>query len=283
MAQDITLWYNNAMTTRFYHVDAFTSEPYSGNPAVVCPLDGPADADWMQAVAAEMNVSETAFFYSVSPDGESPDGKTFALRWFTPTVEVDLCGHATLASAHVLRETGVVPVGQTARFETASGLLTVAITDDLLRMDFPDEHAEPEDAPAALVEGLGTTPVWVGRNRFDYVAELASADLVRDLAPDLRTLATLPGRGVIVTAPGDEPEIDYVCRVFGPKAGIPEDPATGSAQCALGPYWAKKLGKPELAVHQVSKRGGHLWVRPEGERVLISGQAVTTSAGELLR
>lgn len=261
------------MPQRFYHVDAFTAEPFAGNPAVVCPLDGPADADWMQRVAAEMNVSETAFFF--------PDGDGYALRWFTPTVEVDLCGHATLASAHVLREQGLAGIGATVRFETTSGTLSVEIDREWLHMDFPAELAEPVDTPPELVDGLGVTPLWVGRNRLDFVAELESADVVSKLAPDLRTLAQLPGRGVIVTARAQSGEIDYVCRVFGPKAGIPEDPATGSAQCALGPYWASKLGKSDLRAYQSSKRGGHLRVRPNGDRVVISGQAVTTSAGEL--
>jgi PhzF family phenazine biosynthesis protein len=267
------------MPTRFYHVDAFTSEPYAGNPAVVCPLDGPADPAWMQHVASEMNVSETAFFYPLT---DEPGGHGFQLRWYTPTVEVDLCGHATLASAHVLREQGIVPVGAIARFQTASGLLTVEINDDLLRMDFPAELAEAVGTPEALIAGLGAQPVWVGRNRLDFVAELESAAIVRNLKPNLPLLADLPGRGVIVTAKSEQPGIDYECRVFGPKAGIPEDPATGSAQCALGPYWAAKLGKAELSVYQSSRRGGHLHVRPLGDRVIISGQAITTSSGNLL-
>lgn len=272
------------MPTRFYHVDAFTSVSYAGNPAVVCPLNGPADPDWMQSVAAEMNVSETAFFYPLTdgPLTDGPGSGAFLLRWFTPTVEVDLCGHATLASAHVLRQEGTVPSGATVRFQTASGLLTVEITDDLLHMDFPAERAETVDAPEALVTGLGVQPIWVGRNRLDFVAELESAAVVRNLTPDLRALADLPGRGVIVTAKGEEPGIDYVCRVFGPKFGIPEDPATGSAQCALGPYWAEQLGKTELNAYQSSKRRGHLHVRPLGDRVIISGQAVTTFSGDLL-
>jgi len=297
VAQYLALWYNSAMTQRFYHVDAFTNEPYAGNPAVVCPLTGLADERWMQQVAAEMNVSETAFFYPES----GPGANVLHLRWFTPTTEVDLCGHAALASAHVLRELGRAAIGSTVRFQTASGLLTVEVEQDWLHMDFPVERAEPVEAPQALIDGLGVTPLWVGRNRLGFVAELASAEAVRDLAPDLRALAELPGRGVIVTARGPEPadappganaqpealvasdEVDYVCRVFGPKLGIPEDPATGSAQCALGPYWAAKLGKRELRVSQVSKRGVSLRVRTAEARVIISGQAVTTSAGDLLR
>ena len=263
------------MAQRFYHVDAFTDVPFAGNPAVVCPLYGPAAEAWMQQVAAEMNVSETAFFY--------PDGDGFDLRWFTPTVEVDLCGHATLASAHILRELGLARVGATVRFATSSGTLSAKIAADWLHLDFPVERAEPVETPQALVDGLGDTPLWAGRNRLDFVAELASADVARELTPDLRALAELPGRGVIVTAPGGTDDIDYVCRVFGPEAGIPEDPATGSAQCAPGSYWAAKLGKRELQVYQNSKRGGFLRVRKAGTRVIISGQAVTTSAGDLLR
>lgn len=270
------------MPQSFYHVDAFTSEPFSGNPAVVCPLDAPANEDWMQRVAAEMNVSETAFFHPLPVHDEREAGQHFALRWFTPTVEVDLCGHATLASAHLVRELGLLPAGSTVRFHTASGLLTVGLTSDLLRMNFPLEVAQEEEAPRQLAEGLGAPAAWTGRNRLDWVAELDSADALRELVPDLRTLAELPGRGVIVTARGDEPGIDYVCRVFGPKAGIPEDPVTGSAQCALGPYWAPKLGKTDLHGYQASRRGGHLYVSMENaDRVLISGRAVTTSAGEL--
>ena len=286
MAQYLALWYNSAMTQRFYHVDAFTNEPYAGNPAVVCPLTGPADERWMQQDAAEMNVSEMAFFYPET----GPDANVLHLRWFTPTTEVDLCGHATLASAHVLRELGLAAIGSTVRFQTASGLLTVEVEQDWLHMDFPVERAELVEAPQALIDGLGVTPLWEGRNRLDFVAELASAEAVRDLAPDLRALAELPERGVIMTARGPEAadappeanaqpealvasdEVDYVCRVFGPKLGIPEDPATGSAQCALGPYWAAKLGKRELRVRQVSKRGGSLRVRTAEARVIISGQ-----------
>ena len=199
------------------------------------------------------------------------------------TVEVDLCGHATLASVHILRELGLARVGAAVRFATSSGTLSVQIDADWLHLAFPVERAEPVETPQALVDGLGVTPLWVGRNRLDFVAELASADVVRELTPHLRALAELPGDAVIVTAPGGTDDIDYVCRVFGLKAGIPEDPATASAQCALGPYWAAKLGKRELQVYQNSKRGGFLRVRTAGARVINSGQAVTTSAGDLLR
>lgn len=222
--------YNSAVQQRSYHVDVFTSQPYSGNPGVVCLLSGLADIGWMQQVAGEVNVSDTALFY--------PGGDPFHLRWFTPTVEVDLCRHATLASAHVLREKGVVPAEETARFEAVSGLLTVSISEDLLQMDFPAEPAEAVEVPEALVASLGAQPLWIGRNRLDSIAELDSAHAVRELAPGLRTRAVLPGRDVSVTAASDEPEIDYVCRVFGPNAGIPEDTATGPTQWVWGPYGA---------------------------------------------
>jgi PhzF family phenazine biosynthesis protein len=267
------------MTTPLYHVDAFTNEPFSGNPAVVCPLDGPTDAAWMQHVAAEMNVSETAFLYSV--------GKDFNLRWFTPTTEVDLCGHATLASAHVLWEQGLLAAGTPARFHTASGLLTVTSADGWLHLDLPAVVADAIDSPPGLEEALGAKTAWVGETRLDYIAEFASESVVRELDPGLAAIAKLPVRAVIVTAKADSPRsdavsprFDYVCRVFGPGHGIPEDPVTGSAQCALGPYWQAKLGKDDLAVYQASRRGGFLRVRPKGDRVIVSGQAVTTTVGE---
>jgi PhzF family phenazine biosynthesis protein len=231
----------------------------------------------MQQVASEMNVSETAFLHPLSEAG----GRDFNLRWFTPTTEVELCGHATLASAHILWDQGLVPMGDAIRFQTASGLLTVTHDDGLYTMDFPAEPAEASEVPPALVVSLGVMPTWVGRNRLDYVAELASDDTVRRLTPDLQALMEVPGRGVMVTAPSSDPAFDYVCRVFGPKVGIPEDPVTGSAQCTLGPYWANKLGKTRLTAYQCSRRGGQLIVKPAGDRVLISGQAVTTTAGEI--
>lgn len=263
------------MTTPFYHVDAFTDAPYSGNPAVVCPLDGPADETWMQAVAAEMNVSETAFFY--------PTDDGFNLRWFTPTVEMPLCGHATLASAHILRELGIVQVGESAGFQTASGLLTVALGNDLVHMDFPSVIAEPTEVPAALLDGLGTPVIQAGWCRLGYMAELENESAVCALTPDLVRLGELPGSVIYVTASAHRDSIDYVCRVFGPKVGIAEDPVTGGAQCTLGPYWAAKLGKDSLSGYQCSKRGGSYHVRVGDDRVIISGQAVTTSKGELLR
>ena len=259
------------MTSHFFHVDAFTAEPFSGNPAVVCPLERPAEAAWMQNVAAEMNVSETAFLY--------PEADGFNLRWFTPTTEVDLCGHATLASAHVLWEQRMLRATMPARFHTLSGLLTVTTSGEWHHMDFPAELAVAEEEPPGLADALGAPVGYVGRNRLDYVAVLASEEAVRTLSPDLGAIAKLPVRGVIVTAKADTPGVDYVCRVFGPAAGIPEDPATGSAQCGLGPYWQSVLGKNDLVARQLSKRGGLIRVRPAGDRVIISGQAVTTSNG----
>ena len=225
------------MSIRLFHVDAFASRPFSGNPAVVCPLDKPVDAGWMQQVAAEMNVSETAFLH--------PEGDGYRLRWFTPTMEMDLCGHATLASAHVLWEQGLLDTGAAARFQTLSGTLTVVRRGGWLDMDFPTRPVEPTAAPPGLTDALGEDAVFVGRTANDYVVELRSADAVRNLRPDLASLERVEARGVAVTAPSDDARYDFVSRFFAPRSGIPEDPVTGSAHCALGPYWQAKLGKDE--------------------------------------
>ena len=255
------------------HVDAFTDTPFAGNPAAVCLLDAPRDDGWMQAVGAEMNLPETAFVRAIA------DG--FALRWFTPTVEVDLCGHATLAAAHVLWEAGRLAPDAVARFHTKSGVLTAARRDGWIELDFPAEPALAEDAPAALGQALGAGAKWTGRNRFDWLIEVESASVVRALAPDLARLATVPTRGVIVTAPGDDARADFVSRFFAPRAGIPEDPVTGSAHCCLAPYWASRFGRPALTGYQASPRGGLVRVRLAGERVILGGQAVTILRGEL--
>lgn len=255
-------------------VDAFTSEPFHGNPAAVCVLRGPADAGWMQRVAAEMNLSETAFLY---PE----EDETFRLRWFTPAVEVDLCGHATLAGAHVLWSEGHLVPNQQARFHTRSGLLTADRVGDWIELDFPVEAASPCDAPEALLRALGVPAVAVGRNRMDYIVELESEATLRALRPDVGLLARVPTRGVIVTARSDQPEYDFVSRFFGPRVGIDEDPVTGSAHCALAPYWAERLGRTELTGYQASVRGGVVRVRLAGDRVALQGQAVTVLRGEL--
>ncbi|MFL5494151.1 MAG: PhzF family phenazine biosynthesis protein [Gemmatimonadales bacterium] len=258
----------------FSQVDAFTDRPFSGNPAAVCLLPAVRDAEWMQLVAAEMNLAETAFLI------RGPDG--FGLRWFTPTCEVDLCGHATLASAHALWEDGQLPPGTAAQFHTRSGLLTAERRDGTIWLDFPATPATPVPAPADLAEGLGAPPRFVGKSPYDYLVELESEASVRALAPDLARLARLPARGVIVTAVSADPARHFVSRFFAPAAGVPEDPVTGSAHCALGPFWGERLGLSELVGYQASCRGGTVRVRLAGDRVLLGGQAVTVLRGELL-
>ncbi|AOU99334.1 hypothetical protein BI364_16610 [Acidihalobacter yilgarnensis] len=258
---------------RLFQIDSFAARPFEGNPAAVCLLDGSADAAWMQQVAAEMNLSETAF---VSP---AADG--FELRWFTPTVEVDLCGHATLASAHVLFETGTVTADASVRFHTRSGLLTVARSGDGYEMDFPADPPAPCAAPDGLARVLGAEPVSVLRGREDLVIRLADAATVRGLTPDMAALGRLDARGVIVTAAADEAGCDFISRFFGPQVGIDEDPVTGSAHCTLAPYWAAELDRDRLRAYQASARGGWLSLTVTGARVQIGGQAVTVFSGVL--
>jgi PhzF family phenazine biosynthesis protein len=263
--------------TSIFQVDAFADRPFAGNPAAVVPLAAPREAAWMQSVAAEMNLSETAF---LAPRAA---GDGWDLRWFTPTVEVDLCGHATLASAHVLWEAGVLPAAETARFHSRSGLLTAVRRDGWIELDFPATPPAPVPEPAGLRVALGADPLEVRQSRFDLLVEIASAERVRALDPDLHRLATLPVRGVIVTAAGGE-DFHFVSRFFAPAAGVPEDPVTGSAHCALGPYWQERLGTPdgtELLAFQASRRGGVVRVRVVGDRVKLGGQAVTVLRGEI--
>lgn len=256
-----------------YTVDAFTNERFKGNPAAICLLGHLQSESWMQQVAAEMNLSETAFLVA----GE----EGYDLRWFTPAAEVDLCGHATLAAAHVLWESGRLHHHQTARFMTRSGLLTAALRGDWIDMDFPAEPPEAALAPEELVQGLGLIPRFVGRNRMDYFVEVDSEETIRTLHPDFGLLARLEARGVIVTSRSSGSHYDFVSRAFYPGTGIDEDPVTGSAHCALAPYWAKRLRKDELVGYQASKRGGIVKVRPDGARVYLSGQAVTVLKGQL--
>jgi PhzF family phenazine biosynthesis protein len=257
-----------------FQVDAFAANPFTGNPAAVCLLEAEAEADWMQLVAAEMNLSETAFVV--------PRDDGFGLRWFTPTTEVDLCGHATLASAHVLWETGRLAEADTARFHTRSGLLTAEREGDWIELDFPATPAEPIEPPAGLSDLLGSVPKFVGRSRFDLLLELTDAEELRDLNPDFGGLSSLPVRGLIVTAKSDVPEYDFLSRFFAPAAGIAEDPVTGSTHCALAPYWGERLGKSEMTAYQASARGGVVKVKLAGDRVLLRGQAVTVLRGELV-
>jgi len=259
---------------RITQVDAFTDTPFAGNPAAVCLLPAPRDEGWMQKVAREMNLSETAFLV--------PQADGYALRWFTPAVEVALCGHATLASAHVLWEDGHLPPGRQARFHTKSGLLTGDRAGEWIELDFPAKREEPAPAPAGLAEALGAAPKYIGRNQFDYLVEVDGEATVRGLKPDQGALAALPVRGVIVTARADSPGYDFVSRFFAPGSGVAEDPVTGSAHCALGPFWQSRLGKRELVGYQASPRGGVVRVRVAGERVILGGKAVTVLRGELL-
>lgn len=257
-------------------VDAFTDRAFSGNPAAVLMLPAPADEAWMQAVAREMNLSETAFLHPGTEAG------SWRLRWLTPTTEVDLCGHATLAAAHVLWETRTVAADVEVRFETRSGVLSAKRDGAYVTLDFPAEPATVAEPPSDLQAALGAVPQWVGRNRMDLLVQLATAEDVRVCRPDLAAVARWRTRGVMITAAADEPGCDFVSRFFGPAAGVPEDPVTGSAHCALGPYWGERLGKTDLIGHQVSARGGFVRVGLRGNRVALGGQAITVARGELL-
>lgn len=270
---------NLAAAVDIVQVDAFTETPFTGNPAAVCVLPEPVDEKWMQAVAAEMNLSETAFLH--------PHEDGYQLRWFTPAAEVDLCGHATLASAHVLWSEGYLGASEEARFHTRSGLLTATqIEDGWIRLNFPVQPLAPAPGSPELSKSLrGLQPIAVsygGSAESNFLVELPSEDYVRSLQPDFPLMKLLPAHGVIVTAPADAAGIDFVSRYFAPAIGINEDPVTGSAHCSLAPYWQQKLGKSDFVARQVSARGGTLKVQLKGDRVFISGQAVTVMKGTLL-
>ncbi len=255
-------------------VDAFASRPFEGNPAAVCLPPADATPAWMQAVASELALSETAFLQPF-------DDGSWGLRWFTPLREVDLCGHATLASAHALWESGRLSETEAARFQTRSGWLRCERSGGgAIRMDFPSRPATPCDVPGGLADVLGSDIRWCGRSADDLMVELPHASVVRGLAPDLAALASLPARGIIVTAASDVPAHDFVSRFFAPAVGVPEDPVTGSAHCTLGPFWAGRMGRASLRGWQASRRGGCVAVDVLGERVALSGHAVTTWRGE---
>ncbi len=257
-----------------FQVDAFTDRAFAGNPAAVC-LPSPDVADrWLREVGAEMNLAETAFLW--------PDGDSYNLRWFTPTVEVDLCGHATLAAAHVLWETGRLDAAATARFNTRSGLLTARRVSNKIELDFPAERDTEGECPVGLREALGADVRYTGQNRFDLITEVQDAGTLRNLHPDFRRLREISVRGVIVTCRSDLPDYSFISRFFAPAAGIDEDPVTGSAHCCLGPFWQLRLGRSEMSGYQASRRGGVVGVRMEGESVVLSGQAVTVLKGELM-
>jgi PhzF family phenazine biosynthesis protein len=261
------------MTHPLFIVDAFTDRPFGGNPAAVCLLEQPADERWMQQVGSEMNLSETAFLH--------PEADGYRLRWFTPAVEVKLCGHATLASAHVLWDTGQEDPGTPIRFYTRSGKLTADEAGGLIELDFPALPVQPCPAPDGLVQALGATPRLVGTTGMDHLCEMESEEVVSGLKPDIGRLSTIQTRGIIVTSRSAGGRYDFVSRFFAPATGVPEDPVTGSAHCALGPFWTAKLGKEELLGFQASRRGGEVRVTTQGARVRLGGRAVTVLRGAL--
>jgi PhzF family phenazine biosynthesis protein len=260
-------------------VDAFTSTPFKGNPAAVCLLDREMPEDLMQRIAAEMNLSETAFLRL--------DGERYGLRWFTPAVEVDLCGHATIATAKYLYSEGIVPKNKTIEFNTRSGILSAAPvstgSQELISLDFPAIRSEVIDAGPALAEALGAETIKVRRGRLDYLAILQSDDIVRNLKPDFTALAQIKARGIVVTAKAAEGrDYDFVSRGFFPQSGIMEDPVTGSAHCMLAPYWSEVLGKTSMRGYQASARGGYIGLELRGDRVDLIGDAVIVHKGQLL-
>src|SRR5437762_41366 len=260
------------MGLNIVHVDTFTDKPFSGNPAAVCLLSGEKDERWLQQMAQEMNLSETAFLLW------KRDG--FSLRWFTPTVEIALCGHATLASAHVLWENDYLGPDEQARFHTLSGLLTANRYGNWIEMDFPAQASMPTSTPVGLLEALGISAGAVSRNEYDYLVEVASEEIVQNITPNFPALANVEARGVIVTSRAHSTDYDFVSRFFGPRVGINEDPVTGSAHCCLAPYLQDTLGNDEMVGYQASARGGVVRVRVLGERVMLGGQAVTVMRGE---
>jgi len=263
----------------FFQVDAFvTGQPFSGNPAGVCLLPEPRDEAWMQKAAMEVNQAETAFLH--------PEKDGYRLRWFTPTMEIALCGHATLASAHVLWQEGIIKKKEEARFWTQSGLLTAVLQGDLILLNFPAMPAGPCEGVPGLEESLGAKVLSLGRTNAYYLAELSSAEVVRRVKPDFKLLESVLRDqkllGVAVTAPSDDKAYDFVSRFFAPAAGIPEDPVTGSAHCCLGPFWEARLHQNTFSAYQASARGGALQVCCEGGRVYLGGKAVTVIRGEWL-
>lgn len=274
------------LTIPIFHVDAFASKPFTGNPAAVCLLEESRESSWMQCVAAEMNLSETAFLH--------PDNGQLRLRWFTPTIEVDLCGHATLAAAHILKElaeAGTIPDSLAAfwkngcvQFVSRSGVLTAESSSAGLTLDFPATDVEECVIPDGCLDALGILPeevTFCGRSKFDYLLHLASASVVRRLKPRMNALSVLPVRGIIVTALGDTCDHDVISRFFAPAAGVDEDPVTGSAHCALAPYWVPQFGRATLFGYQASIRGGHVRMELNNDRVRLGGRAVTVLRGSL--
>lgn len=262
------------MPLPLFHVDAFTEQAFAGNPAAVCLLPSWPEDRWLQRVAREMNLSETAFLVR--------NVNEYDLRWFTPKVEVDLCGHATLAPAHVLWQEGMVKPNGGIHFSTRSGVLKAIRIDDEIQLDFPLKPEEPAEAPQGLLGALRVSAKYIGKNQFDYLVELESEAVVRSVSPDFRRLSTVAARGIIVTSRSADSRFDFVSRFFAPACGIGEDPVTGSAHCCLGDFWRKRLGKNNFLAYQASARGGVVRVQVTNDRALLSGKAVIIAMGELL-
>jgi PhzF family phenazine biosynthesis protein len=262
------------MNIPIFTVDAFTDKPFSGNPAGVCVLDSPLNEKQMQNIAFEMNLSETAFL-SKKDDG------SYGLRWFTPAVEVDLCGHATLASSHILWETKKEDKSAELQFQTRSGMLKANFRNGGIELDFPLIDSKPMETPKGLIKALGVEPVNLFKTQWNYIAELDSEETVRKVKPDFDLLQALEAWGTIITAKSTMKGYDFVSRFFAPAKGVKEDPVTGSAHCALGPYWMNRFGKNKFKAYQASERGGTIGVRVDGNRVYITGNAVTVLSGSL--
>lgn len=265
------------MKIPIYQVDSFSVKPFKGNPAGVCLLEQPRDPAWMQAVAAEMNLSETAFL--------CPKGDDYLLRWFTPSTEVNLCGHATLASAHILFEFGFYDPDETIRFHTNSGLITATFNRGTIELDMPLIQPVPAQSSPLLEEILGFIPVAVAQSEDGAIllAELANTSAITAFEPDFKKINRLEAANLVITAAKGNSEFDFISRFFSPRSGIPEDPVTGLGHCILAPYWAQKLGKEKLVAYQASARGGTVWCRLAKNRVFLGGKAVTLFAGEVLK
>ncbi len=259
---------------RIFQVDSFTNKPFAGNPAGVCILPEAILDSEMLNIAKEMNLPETAFLQGT--------GVGYNLRWFTPSTEIELCGHATLASAHILWETGNLRPDEIARFDTLSGELTAKKNGEWIDLDFPAEYETNADTPVEITDALGVKPIYVGKNRFDYLVEVESEEMVRNIKPNFDLLKKVPSRGIIVTSRADTGKYDFVSRFFAPAIGVDEDPVTGSAHCCLGPYWESRLNKSRFEAFQLSERGGVVRVEVKSDRVILSGQAITVIEGEII-
>ena len=264
------------MSYIIYQVDAFSVKPYKGNPAAVCILPELKSAEWMQAIAQEMNLSETAFLY--------PKANDYLLRWFTPTTEVNLCGHATIASAHILFENGLYDSDATITFHTASGMISATTNRGTIELNMPRLDSKDIEVPQDAVEATGLEAVSAGISEGkQLILVLKSEKEVREFEPDMRKIARLPYVDLIITAQADDEKYDFISRYFSPNQGIPEDPVTGMAHCLLGPFWQRRLGKDRFCAYQASQRGGKVWVKVADDRCFIGGKAVTVLKAELLR